>query len=298
MAGDRGIRLADLLPVEHISAPLEATTLRGALAELVARLERNGALRDPDAVERELNEPRMRDIVFAGPDVVLPHYRTTAVERLVLALGVAADGVDATEYGVARRPRIVALIIAPPEAATLYLQAVSALARVLRDSTTVDRIANADSPQAVIHAANLGELPLQPRLTVRDIMSHSVHPVTTSTPVREALDIMLKWRLHALPVVGDKQEVLGIISEWDIMRGLLPHVPRAGQDTGSAAVPPTLKVKDIMSRSVLCVSEELGLEEAANMMINKDVEQFPVTSEGKLTGFLTRGDILRKLFGP
>jgi CBS domain-containing protein len=52
-----------------------------------------------------------------------------------------------------------------------------------------------------------------------------------------------------------------------------------------------------MTRSVLCISEELGLEEAANMMINKDVEQFPVTSEGKLTGFLTRGDIIRKLFG-
>jgi CBS domain-containing protein len=31
-------------------------------------------------------------------------------------------------------------------------------------------------------------------------------------------------------------------------------------------------------------------------MINKDVEQLPVTSEGKLTGFLTRGDLIRKLF--
>jgi CBS domain-containing protein len=122
--------------------------------------------------------------------------------------------------------------------------------------------------------------------------------VTPATPVRDALDLMVQRRLRALPVVGDKQEVLGIISEWDIMRGLLPHVPRVGQDTGSAAVPSTLKVKDIMSRSVLCISEELGLEEAANMMINKDVEQFPVTSEGKLTGFLTRGDIIRKLFGP
>jgi len=296
--GDRGIHLSDLLPVEHISAPLEATTLREALEELVERLERSGVLRDRAAVERGLNEPRVRDIIFAGPDTVLPHYRTTAVERLVVALGVAANGVDATDYGFARRPRIVALILAPPEAATLYLQAVSALARLLRDQMTVDRIATADSPQTVLRIVNLGELRLQPRLTVRDFMSHSVHPVTPATPVREALDIMVQWRLRALPVVGDKQEVLGIISEWDIMRGLLPHVPSPGQDTGSAAVPSTLKVKDIMSRSVLCVSEELGLEEVANMMINKDVEQFPVTSEGKLTGFLTRGDILRKLFGP
>jgi CBS domain-containing protein len=87
------------------------------------------------------------------------------------------------------------------------------------------------------------------------------------------------------------------VSEWDLMRGLLPQIPRAGQDNGVTAIPEALRVRDIMSRSVLCVSEELGLEEAANMMINKDVEQFPVTREGRLTGFLTRGDIIRKLFG-
>jgi CBS domain-containing protein len=296
--GERAIQLVDLLPVEHISAPLAATTLRDALAELVTRLDRSGALGDAAAVERGLNEPRVRDIIFAGPDVVLPHYRTGAVERLVVALGVAPDGLDAAEYGFERRPRVVALILAPHEAATLYLQTVSALARLLRSQATVDRMAQADSPEAVLQAADIDALRLQPRLTVRDIMSHSIYAVTPVTPVREALDLMVQRRLRALPVVGDKQEVLGIISEWDIMRGLLPHVPRAGQDTGAAAVPPSLRVKDIMTRSVLCVSEDLGLEEAANMMINKDVEQFPVTSEGKLTGFLTRGDIIRKLFGP
>ena len=297
MPGDRA-SLADLLPVEHISAPLEATSLGDALAELVDRLQRNGVLHDPAAVERGLNEPRVRDIIVAGPDVVLPHYRTAAVERLVVALGVSNTGLDATDYGIDRRPRIVALILAPLEAAALYLQAVAALARLFSDRSAVDRIAAADSPDAVFRAVNFGALRLQPRLTVRDIMSHTVYPVTPTTPVREALDLMVQRRLRALPVVGDKQEVLGIISEWDIMRGLLPHVPRVGQDTGSAAVPYALKVKDIMSRSVLCISEELGLDEAANMMINKDVEQFPVTSEGKLTGFLTRGDIIRKLFGP
>jgi CBS domain-containing protein len=138
---------------------------------------------------------------------------------------------------------------------------------------------------------------LQPRLTVRDIMIHGVSSVTPGTTVRDAVDLMLRRRLRAIPVVGEKQEVLGIISEWDIMRGLLPQIPRAGQDSSGESMPGTLRVKDIMTRSVLCISEELGLEEAANMMINKDVEQFPVTSEGKLTGFLTRSDIIRKLFG-
>jgi CBS domain-containing protein len=291
------MQLIELLPREHIAAPLHATTLRGALSELVGLLARSGVVGDTDAVERGLDGPRARDIVAVGTDVVLPHYRTAAVDSLQVALGLAPEGLDARDMGLEARPRVVALILAPTEAATLYLQTVAALARVLRDSRTIERIVAARSPEEVLAAADLAGLKLQPRLTVRDIMIHGVSSVTPATSVRDAVDLMLRRRLRAIPVVGDKQEVLGIISEWDIMRGLLPQIPRAGQDTGSDAVPGTLRVKDIMTRSVLCISEELGLEEAANMMINKDVEQFPVTSEGKLTGFLTRSDIIRKLFG-
>ncbi|HEX6309153.1 MAG TPA: CBS domain-containing protein [Longimicrobiales bacterium] len=291
------MQLGELLPREHIVAPLQATTLRAALTELVARLAASGTIQDPDSIERGLNGPRARDIVAVAPDVVLPHYRTAAVDSLQVALGVAPGGLDGRDLGVDSRPRVVALILAPTEAATLYLQTVSALARVFREPRNVDAIARATSPAEALAAVDLSSMRLQPRLIVRDIMIHGVSSVTPATTVRDAVDLMLRRRLRAIPVVGEKQEVLGIISEWDIMRGLLPQIPRAGQESGAGDVPESLRVRDIMTRSVLCVSEELGLEEAANMMINKDVEQFPVTSEGKLTGFLTRSDIIRKLFG-
>lgn len=291
------MQLIELLPREHIVTPLRATMLRDALSELVALLAGLGHVRDTEKVERGLNGPRARDIVAVAPDVVLPHYRTGAVDALHVALGLAPDGLDARDMGIETRPRVVALILAPTDAATLYLQTVAALARVFRDPRTVDRIVAAATPEEVLSAADLANLRLQPRLTVRDIMIHGVSSVTPATSVRDAVDLMLRRRLRAIPVVGEKLEVLGIISEWDIMRGLLPQIPRAGQESGTDNVPETLRVRDIMTRSVLCISEELGLEEAANMMINKDVEQFPVTSEGKLSGFLTRSDIIRKLFG-
>ena len=291
------MQLLQLLPREHIAAPLTARTLPEALSELVALLAADGSVRDVAIIERALHGPRARDIVAAGPDVVLPHYRTQSVQELQVALGVAPEGLDASAMALETRPRVVALILAPPEAATLYLQVVSALAMLFRDPDVVDQIVRADSADTVLRIADLSSMKLQPRLTVRDIMTLGTASVAPSTTVRDAVDIMVRQRLRALPVVGEKQEVLGIISEWDIMRGLLPQIPRAGQDTTPDSSSQTLRVKDIMTRSVLCISEELGLEEAANMMINKDVEQFPVTSEGKLTGFLTRGDIIRKLFG-
>jgi CBS domain-containing protein/mannitol/fructose-specific phosphotransferase system IIA component (Ntr-type) len=288
-------QLTQLLPAEHIVAPLEASTLRAALTEMVMRLTMSGAVRDRQAVEDAFDAKR--DVVAIAPDVVLPHYRTDAVDRLLVGLGVAPHGLDGGDLGIYSRPRLVGLILAPKETTTLYLQAVAVLARLLRDPERVDRIASAEGPAAVLQHADLGDIRLQPRLSVRDIMVHSANSVTPASPLRIAVDLMVRARMRAVPVVGEKQEVLGIVTEWDVMRALLPQIPRAGQEGGEPAVPDTMRVKDVMTRSVLCISEELGVEEAANMMINKDVEQFPVTSEGKLTGFVTRGDIIRKLFG-
>jgi CBS domain-containing protein len=291
------MQLTELLPQDHIVAPLRAETLGAALVELVSQLASTGALKDPDAVYHLLRGPRRPDTVAAGRDVVLPHFRTGAVDRLLVGMGTSHAGLDASDSGLDCQPRIVALILAPASSPTLYLQAVSTLARWLRDVDVIDRLAAATSAADVRSLADEAGLRLQPGLAVRDIMVHGVHRVAPGTLVRDAVDLMVQHRLRALPVVGEKQEVLGVVSEWDLMRGLLPQIPRAGRGADDPAVPENLRVKDIMTRSVLCITEELGIDEAANMMINKDVEQFPVTREGKLTGFVTRGDIIRKLFG-
>jgi CBS domain-containing protein len=56
-------------------------------------------------------------------------------------------------------------------------------------------------------------------------------------------------------------------------------------------------VRDVMTRQVLCVAPEQPVAEVAALMTNKDVERVPVVWEGRLVGFLTRGDIVRKLIG-
>jgi CBS domain-containing protein/mannitol/fructose-specific phosphotransferase system IIA component (Ntr-type) len=276
--------------------PLQAGSVADAVRALLARLDAAGVVRDGAAAEQVLVGPLARELVTAGPDVVLPHARTDAVTSLVLALGIAPEPLTpARADGVA--PRVVALILAPPGAATLYLQAVAALAGALRGEGTIDALLAAATAEDVRALPQLAAVRVESRLTVRDIMVHRPESIGADVPVRDAVDAMVRRRLRALTVVGDKGEVLGIISEWDVMRALLPQIPRAsGAGTDMRDAQP-LRVRDIMTRSVLCISADLGLEEAARMMINKDVEQFPVTSEGKLSGFLTRGDIIRKLFG-
>ena len=292
------MELLDVLPREHVVVPLEGTTLREAISDLARHLAAVGAVRDAAVVEQGLAGARARDIVVVADRVALPHYRTDAVDRLVVGLGVALQPLELEGVeGEGPRPRIVALILAPPDTATFYLQTISALARLFRRDTVVEQLSEARTIDDVLSLPEFAGMRIQPRLTVRDIMVHRGQSVMPETPLREAIDLMVSRRLRALPVVGEKREVLGIISEWDLMKALRPRIPRADADAEDAPSAPELRVRDIMSRSVLCLSEDMGLEEVASMMINKDVEQFPVTSEGKLTGFLTRGDIIRKLFG-
>jgi CBS domain-containing protein len=135
---------------------------------------------------------------------------------------------------------------------------------------------------------------IQPRLTVRDVMTQRVYRVGPDSTVREVLDLISEQKLSAIPVVDEERVVLGMVSDRDLMRFLLPRMQK------SAEIPASLRevtVREVMSRSVICVSEDQALAEVTSIMVSKDIERLPVVSEGKLTGFLTRGDILRKLFG-
>ena len=206
---------------------------------------------------------------------------------LVVALGVAATPLRLAPGAPPGNERIVVLVLAPPAAANHYLQIVAALARTLRSDLVVERLAAARSPQAVLDIPEIRDLVVQPRLAVRDLMTQRVFRVYPDTPVGELLDLMIRHDLKAVPVVGEKREVLGIVTDRDLLRFLLPQVVQLGtgerteeRPERSAASSDT-PVREIMSRSVMCISEDQGLAELASIMVNKDVERLPVVQRGQ-----------------
>lgn len=290
--------LLELLRPEHVIVPLEAPDLRTAIEALVSRLEQTGAAEYSAELHQRIRSEPLRNVVAISDGAVLPHYRSEHVPALTMALGVAPEPIPCREPGADMAPRVVAVILAPQEAAPLYLQTTSTLARLIRQPGVVDAMAAQPDAEALLSLPELKDVRIQPSLTVRDVMNHRVHSVDPDTTVRRALEIMLRRRLNAVPVVGEKGEVLGLVSESDIMRALLPKIPRAGaEDVEPGQEPDHQSVRDIMARSVLCVSDDLGVKEVASMMINKDVEQIPVVHEGAITGMVSRTDIIRKIFG-
>ena len=287
------VQLADYLQPAHITVPLHAETLSQALHEMVQRLRQSGALSQDSEIDALLTRSRAHDVVSIGSGVVLPHFRTRAVDQLVISLGVAPHPLDATAHGIATKPRIVALILAPPAAATLYLQAVAALARFLSGPDVIDQLTEAKSAEEIARLPGLQGLKIEPQLTVRDVMTRDPATVAPDATVRTVVDLMVERRTRCVTVVSESQQVIGILTEWDVMRALLPHIPKAGEMTEEDD---DQIVRDVMTRSVLCVPHDMGLPEAVNLMINKNAEQCPVVNEGRLVGMLKRSEIIRKLF--
>jgi CBS domain-containing protein/mannitol/fructose-specific phosphotransferase system IIA component (Ntr-type) len=293
--GGREVRLTEILRPAHVVAPLAASTVHEAVSQLARRLIETGDVAQPERLERLFTDQHVRDLIHIGGRVLLPHLRTEAVERLVVALGVTPTPLRISADDPSGDAQVMVLVLAPPAAADPYLQTVASLARALRDDATVDHLVAARSAEEVLAIPEILAITIQPRLTVKDVMTQRVYRVSPDDSVQEVLALVREHHLSAIPVVGEGREVLGMVTDRDLLRHFLPGVQ-------SRAVSPTpeeirtLRVRDVMSRSVICVSEDQALAEVTSIMVSKDLERLPVTSEGKLTGFLTRGDILRKLF--
>jgi CBS domain-containing protein len=297
------MRLADLVGADRMVVPLESATLPAAAQTLVERLAAAGAVSDVARLRARVAEERPEDIVAMGDRAFLLHYRTDTASELAVALGTAPAPIcrELGEDGDVQCARILLLVVAPPRVATRYLQVVGAFARFLSSEERVDALLGAASAEALVELPEFAAYEVPEQLTVGDLMTERPRTVSPDASVREAARDMIRARLGGLPVVDGSGQVVGMLGERELMRHLLDNSLHAGARGGAggarapAAAPAA--VRDVMTRQVLCVSPDQPVADVASIMTNKDVDRVPVVRDGRLVGFLTRGDIVRKLIG-
>lgn len=292
------MRLADFLAPSRIVLPLSCDTLAAARTALLERLDASGALSDPERLRGRTEEERGEDMV-AMADAFLLHYRTDTASVLQVALGVCPEGVRrALEDGSEQRAHVVVMVVGPPRMAARQLQVVRAFSRLLARDEVLDALLASPSPEAVVSLPAFAEYEIPEQLLVRDLMTERPRTTTGDIPLRRAAGELIRSGLGALPVVDAEDRFLGLLSERELMRHLLAtEVLSDGSGKHSPLANDKRTVQDVMTRRVLCVAPEQSVAQVASLMSNKDVERVPVVREGKLVGFLTRGDIVRKLIG-
>ncbi|MFH0256970.1 CBS domain-containing protein [Vibrio rumoiensis] len=123
-----------------------------------------------------------------------------------------------------------------------------------------------------------------PSLKVRDYMRPRAVTFTVDMTLSTALDKVLNAINIGGPVVNEKNEVVGFLSEQDLLNRLI-QVSYHCQDTHS--------VGDCMRVDALTISPEMSVIELANMMQEGKPKVYPVVENKKLVGIISRREVLK-----
>ncbi len=291
--------LADWLTANRIEVPLAVDTLEEALAALLRRAP-EGVFEDAAArakCARDLSFGSRGEVVRIGDEAVLVVSESEDVEAPLVFLGVSIDPFVVTAEGREDpgKARAVVLALAPGRMESFRARVVPILRKFLATDEGRLAVYAARSADEIVGDSGLLDLAIPNPTGVSSAISPVTYRVYPDTPVAEIYELMTRRKLHAVPVVGENYEVLGVITAGDALRHLVPHT-RGGQDAMEAVKGSV--ARDVMTRSVLCVSEDQTLVDVASLMVNRDVEQLPVVREGELVGFVTREAVLRALLVP
>ncbi len=142
-------------------------------------------------------------------------------------------------------------------------------------------------------------------MQVKDTMCVDVKTCMPDTPIKDIATIMCFNKISGLPVVDDDNNVLGIISEKDILCSMFPDMKElvesgskpdfeAMEKDYSSVLNKT--VEDLMTRVVATVSPDMPILRAASMMWLRKIRRIPVTEDNKLIGILSMGDVHKAVF--
>lgn len=115
---------------------------------------------------------------------------------------------------------------------------------------------------------------------VRDIMTRDPNSVLPTTPVTEAAALMCQHNTGAV-LVQDAAEIVGILTERDLLRATA-----AGNNRNGATV------ASLMTPLPITVAAEASWTTAAELMVRHRVRHLPVNDHGRLAGILSMRDLL------
>jgi CBS domain-containing protein len=113
-------------------------------------------------------------------------------------------------------------------------------------------------------------------------MTRQVICIRTDTPIFEAIKLMVQNNITGVPVVEDDMTLVGMLSEQDVLR--LLHTYEDEKDR---------TVNDFMTEPVVHFEEDEPLLDVCHCLRDNSIRRVPVTSNGKVTGVISRSDILK-----
>ncbi len=126
----------------------------------------------------------------------------------------------------------------------------------------------------------------------KDVMSTELLCIREGTTIGEALKMLMDHRITGMPVVDDDGKMVGVVSEFDIISQLSPHLTSSNDMKSELFRAPVQ-----FSRKVKSVKESTSLSAVIKRFVNKSYRRLPVIDDhGRLVGMITRRDLMRVFY--
>lgn len=146
-------------------------------------------------------------------------------------------------------------------------------------------------------------------MKIKQIMNRKVITVKENTPVKEIAKKLIQHNLTGVPVINEKKEIVGIVTEADLImqKGILdiPAYIRILDSVVYLEDPSEVEeelrrmigmtAKDVMTRQVITIDPDAEISELSELIEHEHVNPVPVVKDGKLVGIVSRADIVRLL---
>lgn len=143
-------------------------------------------------------------------------------------------------------------------------------------------------------------------MNAADVMTRSILSVTPDASLIEAIRLMLDNHVSGLPVIDDAGQLVGILTEGDLLRRgetgterqrsrWLEILMGPGRLASEYVRTHGRKIDDIMTREPVSVAPEAPLDEIVELMERHRIKRVPVLDGDKLIGIVSRADFLRAL---
>jgi len=130
------------------------------------------------------------------------------------------------------------------------------------------------------------QTPTASSLKVKDYMTTNLVTFRSDQSVQEVVEAIIKHKISGGPVVNDRNELIGIISEGDCLKQLSEsryyNMPLEHDN-----------VEKRMARDVETIDGEMNVFDAANKFLSSKRRRFPIVENGKLIGQISQKDILK-----
>jgi CBS-domain-containing membrane protein len=143
-------------------------------------------------------------------------------------------------------------------------------------------------------------------MLAKDVMTTKVITVSEDTPVEELVRTLLVWRISAVPIVDVNDQLVGMVSEGDLVHRVDSGVHEGYSWWLADMIEPEQRAqryakarghlaRDVMSTPVITADEDDSLPKVATMLEEYRIKRVPILRKGKLTGIVSRANLLHGL---